>query len=267
MSGSHRTQRSALIALGMALFAIVLASWFSQPANGVERGENAGYSEQQQQDDVSRIVSAISSFDPWQDTYAQWVMAIFSFVATVFSVWAVFLVRDSLALNRDAVRIAYDAVGAERAWLTYLDCQFGPAMAPNENGEQELSIGFKVVWKNTGRSPATNLSMYTRYQIVFPNTPIPVFDPDKDPEGSISRTHIGPGEAIASNLYTFRPSDAPSIAHAIIYCRVQYEDIYSSNVRESEICDRVSVLHRKRPDGTVYQEFEVHPIGLQNRLT
>lgn len=267
MSGSHKNQRFAFVALGMALLAIVLASWLSQPADKQKTQQDATtteYSQEQYGPAEGRWWPEFSA----RDTYAQWVMAALSVVATGFSVWAVFLVRDSLALNRDAVKAARDAIGVERAWLTISEFDGGPIMVADVNGESSKTIAFRLIWKNTGRSPATNLSVFVSYGIAPHDQPIPFFDAHSHADNFVTRTHVGVGDTISTLRNTIKPEDAVLLKDFLVYCVVRYSDIYSSAVRQSEFCGRVTFHQTKYPDkDEVFTEFDLHPVGPQNGLT
>jgi len=74
----------------------------------------AAYPENGPAQEYTPIISSLREFDPREDTYAQWIMAAFSVVATLASIFAVVLLNDTLAATRDAVRAADDAVKVTR---------------------------------------------------------------------------------------------------------------------------------------------------------
>lgn len=115
MPGSNQRDRGALVALVAALVAIVLVAFFNQPIEHSTAGQQGKNVEQPQSDDVSRLVSDIREFDPWNDTYAQWLMALFGVAATIISWRAVVYVRDTLRATNKAVKAAEDAVAETRA--------------------------------------------------------------------------------------------------------------------------------------------------------
>lgn len=101
-----------------------------------------------------------------RDTFAQWIMAFFSIVATGVSVWAIIIVRDTLAINIDAVEQAREANKA--SWKAveiarksaedalqlgktevrgYLSCDSGKFWL------RERSIWIEIYLSNRGQSP------------------------------------------------------------------------------------------------------------------
>lgn len=157
MSGSYRRDRGALVALGMALLAIVLASWFSQPPNSANAQQKQPYASANQ-DSADRSETIMwPEFSP-SDTYAQWIMAILSLIATGISAWAVVLIRDTLVETRRAVSSADDAVEVTRqigeaqvrAYLVCLSAKY-----------HLIKGGFMATLEieNTGQSPASNVAI------------------------------------------------------------------------------------------------------------
>lgn len=157
MPNTDRNHKRALIALGMSLCAIVFVAWLSQEPYNTKTGYRAPQDEYGQDGNITRLVSAIERFDPWQDTFAQWLMAGLSVVATGISAWAVILVRDSLSLNRQAVKAAEDAVTeARRIGEAQVRAYVGPprveATIETVGGSRRFSI--KGYLSNSGNSPA-----------------------------------------------------------------------------------------------------------------
>ncbi|MGB7433402.1 MAG: hypothetical protein WA921_13130, partial [Ahrensia sp.] len=94
------------------LFAIL--PWLNnQEAN--QPAQEHWYSENYNQPrSVSPAESGASEFNIWQDSFAQYAMAVFAFAATGISVWAVWLLKNTLEATREAVRAADDAVTETR---------------------------------------------------------------------------------------------------------------------------------------------------------
>ncbi|WP_319519335.1 hypothetical protein [uncultured Martelella sp.] len=159
----------------MALFAIVFSSWFSQPAIDEERRESHSTKKTNQDRYVNKPVSSEGQFDPWRDSYAQWAMAIVSVAATGFSIWAVFLVKDTLVETRKSVRAANDAVAEtrrfgevqERPWLT-LQFKIDGDIARNE---REWSTSIITTVKNIGKTTALDVTVDAKlvFWPIFPD--------------------------------------------------------------------------------------------------
>lgn len=100
---------------GMAMVAIVLASWFSQPRCDSSGGCGA-IEESRRENKPVEDSDFWSTFTPPGDLYAQWVMAISAVAATVLSGWAVFLLRATLVSTREALVHAENT--ARAAWAS-----------------------------------------------------------------------------------------------------------------------------------------------------
>ena len=153
MADSNRNKRHALLALGMALFAIVLSSWLgNQSSHKHGPLKNAPQYEGEARN-ITSIVTSDDDFHPWRDTVPQWSIAFLSLAATGCSIWAVFIVRDTLQANREAVQAAQDAVIetrriGEAQTRAYLAC----SEAEHFTSEQTCFIRIKI--SNSGQSPA-----------------------------------------------------------------------------------------------------------------
>lgn len=108
MSDSHRRDRGALVALGLALAAIVCVAWLGQPSDQqitAPHTQGAEYPKEHYGPAEGRWWPEFSA----RDTYAQWIMAGLALVATGASIWAVLLLRDTLAATRQGTSAAADA--------------------------------------------------------------------------------------------------------------------------------------------------------------
>jgi len=151
------------------LAAVVLIAWLGEPSGYRVTQSAHDQIPQAENQDVTNPVAAPREFEPWSDTYAQWLMALFSVVATFVSIWAVRLLRDTLGATRDAVRAADDAVKVTR--------EMGEAQVRAYVSINKLSIyeftesGFKVGLEvnNFGASPAKEFRIWA--QIFFRQNP------------------------------------------------------------------------------------------------
>ncbi|MEO5805568.1 hypothetical protein [Devosia sp.] len=111
MSGIHRDDRPALIALGLILLAIVLVSVLVRPNHPIEKVAGNLGTEQNAQNKIVQSLTGGSDFNPWQDPVDQWLMAIFSVASAGVSAWAIFEVRKTF---RETKRTADEAVRANQ---------------------------------------------------------------------------------------------------------------------------------------------------------
>lgn len=153
------------------LIAIVAIAWLS--ALGDNPGDIKVQSEQSSptnQADGDKPPIIARPFDPTEDTYAQWIMATFSVLATVASVWAVLLLRETLRETRAATantakaveqaaesnRITNSAVTNDlRPWLS-LD---GLEIRHVEVRDGRFRVLAKAMVKNVGKSPAVDVRL------------------------------------------------------------------------------------------------------------
>jgi hypothetical protein len=281
MSKTDRRDRGALVALWLALTAIVFVAWLSQPSGGSVAHPDTNQIENAQQDDVARLVAAIREFDPWDDTYAQWLMAAFTVVAAGISLAAVVLVNRSLELNRKATEAAVmaadaarDAIGAERAWLTSAGVrnEFHSDVVTPDGVVHDQGIAFATNWVNSGRSPAQKTSVYGDGCVIGIDDPIPRFDP-KPHIGDKASAVIGPGMVGHSAPFLVVGPDLQALLsrekRVIIYSQVTYADSFQPEVlRNSESCISLSYRGKQQGrDGTVGDIFDTIPMGSQNTAT
>lgn len=95
MSKRDRNDRIALIALAIIVFGAVLAAFFGF----IEEAQHSTNYQPIEPDPAYE-----EQYNPWQDPWSQWTMAVFSAVAAVASVWAVCLLRGTLLATRQIVR-------------------------------------------------------------------------------------------------------------------------------------------------------------------
>lgn len=170
MSASLKSDRPALIVLALLASVIVVASLsgivsrylatyppaqceqcaLESPSTEGQHGQNSKLPAEIGTDDI-RILG---------DTIAQWLLVIISVVGALISAVAVFLVRDTLAVNRNAVELAGQAnrntrdVGFAqiRAYVSLIDLV-------GEIDPVDKSFTVTVGIHNSGQTPAHDLSI------------------------------------------------------------------------------------------------------------
>ncbi|MCB1431838.1 MAG: hypothetical protein KDK75_05175 [Alphaproteobacteria bacterium] len=184
-----------LLAAVVIVFAI--SSWSSNPSDSGKGQPGTDEVGQGQGDNVTKPIA--SEFYPWRDSYAQWLMAVFSIVATGVSMWAVGLVKGTLDETRLARDASERAIGEAqeannisramamlqlRAYLTVSECQ-----------HQALPDGYllSVVIRNSGQTPAFGVRHQSEsFASDYPNG-------GDRPTPDVGDTHssiTGPGESI-----------------------------------------------------------------------
>ena len=172
MFGRDRSDRGALVALGMALLAIFLVSMITEPKQQItqtvaSQGKQAEQGQDANQDAPTHVSD--NDWHVWGDSWAQWLMAVFAVGATLVSLYAVFLLKDTLDANRDAVaeatkanKIAREnAVNDLRPWIAVMDATLSSDVRVEPNNFR-LHCGIKFRLKNVGKSPAT--MVYPHYK-------------------------------------------------------------------------------------------------------
>lgn len=258
MFGRDRHDRGALVALALALTAIVFIAWIENrphpPSHQVEapNTQNGGGAENGDGEVVEQAAH-FGLFTP-ADTYAQWIMAALSIVATGISAWAVVLLRDTLQSTRDAVRAADDAVDVTREMgikqvRAYVFCEQVSLQWDNDSIKRVVFI-----WKNSGQSPAGKVSSKTFITIVRPTDLADVLTDDNLEEferqfaGKVAHSFISPGGDMkamtdrisAEDVAEWRRGRCAILAHGI----VRYIDEFN-DTRFSRSCFRL--VHEDTP--------------------
>lgn len=162
MSGIHRDDRPALVALGLILFAIVLVALIDinsrQPSGDEITPNNAGQVQQQPKSDVTETEASASEFDFWRDSFPQYLMAGFAVVATGVSWRALFLLRKTFEETKRTADAANNANKTAR--------QMGEAQVrayvsvSNLEGRithEEPFLYMSASMHNAGRTPARRI--------------------------------------------------------------------------------------------------------------
>lgn len=63
---------------------------------------------------ITPTIASVSDFNPWEDSVAQWAMAIFAFAATGVSIWAIVLLKKTLLATEKGADFAKETVAVTR---------------------------------------------------------------------------------------------------------------------------------------------------------
>ncbi|MBZ0163417.1 MAG: hypothetical protein K8H74_11970 [Notoacmeibacter sp.] len=164
----------------MSIFLLVWSfPGFRNPTYQQERYYNAQDHETGEDNPVIRP-SLWETYTTPSDTYAQWIMACLSVVATGFSVWAVLLVRQTLDESRKSTDAAVSASKAatrsnelaraeHRPWLT-IRRKYKSLFSVLKMGADDRRFDYEVrmIWRckivNLGKTPAFGIK--TRNRII-----------------------------------------------------------------------------------------------------
>lgn len=188
-----------VLGVGLALLFLVWSfPGFRNPAYQQDRYRNAKNSETGEVNPVTRP-SIWETYTSPTDTYAQWIMAILSLVATSVSIWAVWLVRNTLEETRSATKAAEGAVEITRKMgraqtRAYIHIDVIELREVNSEFGSYIWIGCR----NFGQTPARCVNIKGRHN-VGPNGMINVFCAfELEPE-EVGRV-LGPNCPIYSRL-------------------------------------------------------------------
>ncbi|MBY3255597.1 hypothetical protein HFO09_07810 [Rhizobium laguerreae] len=181
MSSHKRNDLIPLTVFIAVLIAIVLVAFANQKQSHPDRPIDGDKS------DVSRLVRAIDKFDPWQETYAQWLAVCISAAGAMISWRAVVLVKETLEVNRAATNAAAAGVEASieanrlttqqvevqsRAWISFDTFVLSFNGQPGEVRAAHLEF----IFRNTGVTPALEVEAFSRA-----NVDLAFSDPDGAP--------------------------------------------------------------------------------------
>lgn len=158
----QRDDKSALLALALLLLAIVILAFLDfADRSGCHQGthqSSQGVSQQNEENGPPWEPSS-ECYQMFGDSAAQWLMALFTIIATGISLYAVIIVNRTLRTSQKATEAAVEAVTVtrkmgERQLRPYIVYQSGKisvlTLAPPHPKQLEL----RIIVKNCGATPA-----------------------------------------------------------------------------------------------------------------
>jgi hypothetical protein len=174
-----------------------------------------------------------------------------------------------------SVDIAKQALGTERAWLTF--DQITPVTATNGRMAGvpfKWALAFKVDWKNLGRSPAVNP------QLTLSIIPVAFDAADPPPRLAVDWNQCPVGFPIAPSGRSVYPAPlgiADGVLDSfwkreiaiVVFSSARYGDTFDSNaVHVSEVCLRIAYDgEQNMSDGSVRPNYETRAFGPQTAPT
>ncbi|MCO5146638.1 MAG: hypothetical protein M9895_10750 [Aquamicrobium sp.] len=232
MGKDNPNDRYALTALMLALFSVIALAFISQISSRYETEGGYQSVEEYSNKDIAQIVSALREFDPWEDTFAQWLMMGFAALATGVSYYAVRLLDKTLVVTRDAVRSSDDAVKVTRKIgriQTRAYVHITKVKLTNAVGENPPAIS--VDYENFGQSHALRARHRMNVTFVFDDN-----EPNIPSEPQETKEHglvLGPSQSrattrILDEIGTFMLREVVAKGGAMLFVsgRITYDDAF-----------------------------------------
>jgi hypothetical protein len=177
--------------------------------------------------------------------------------------------QASIAAAQQSAGAAIQALGADRAWIVFDNIPINQAAGGKIMGKDfDLAVFAQPVWRNRGRSPALQATIYaTGILGGFADEP-PTFQAIW-PDPFVSMI-AGPDQTIIGVQCPMVDDDMLAIFERrsawFVYSSVRYRDMFNPEIdRFSEVCIRIRYNGEfTAPNGVKGVNWEVAPIGLQN---
>lgn len=194
-----------------------------------------------------------------------------------------FAIRSSIRQSRDTqesiraaqalARSAADSAYSERAWISQERAEPGTAKNLFMNGViHKENLLVSLVWRNTGRSPATNVNIFTTSKVLAAEDPVPVFE-ESGPFLEERKGILGPTIAAAGEMQVIVDNDVINVktgkSNWYVYSKVTYGTVFEPHItRTAESCFRVVVSgDRILPNGDAVLKVDFMAVGRQNTAT
>jgi hypothetical protein len=169
-----------------------------------------------------------------------------------------------------AAKAAIESSYLERAWVSpqevttapLIDCVYDETRYPQ-------AYGFRIVWTNSGRTPAKEVDMFIAKEKVDRGAPVPTFRARFQKN---ARSIIGPKMARETNFIVVPMADVQELIaekyDLYIYSKVTYLDVFLPDQRVAEMVCRVRCDGEiVSANGNVTLHFQFHTMGAQNVCT
>ena len=171
--------RNGTFALGLTLgiFLTILVCFYIPILSGNDDNSKPQFShsqiEKKNQGEIRRHETTVSQFNPWEEGYAQWVMALFTVGMTILTAIALYYIRKTTIFTSEALEEAGKTTKAANETINETR-RIGEAQTRAYMSMGDIELNFQKVgkssndnalitlkWKNTGQSPAHNMGIAT----------------------------------------------------------------------------------------------------------
>jgi hypothetical protein len=216
----------------------------------------------------------------WTDPIT-WLTLIIAFANIMLWIKTGGLVTEATTASRiakiaaDASRKAAEAAGdsvkayqaSERAWVAVSDIEYG-VTSEMINGKAVEGYWYRIMWINSGKTPAINTDLFSEGNVFEPNDVIPHFK--RIGEEVQVQAPMAPGIIIRSNPCFFSNEIIEELRagkrRVFIYGTSRYTDIFSKDIiRETEVCVDVNYSGIDLETKRIHFNFSAY--GKQNRAT
>ena len=114
------------------------------------------------------------------------------------------------------------------------------------------------------------MTVIIKYKIIGFNDPIPIFNIEEQEQSESRVAPIGPGVSIATQRVFLDDNEVASFwgsgHRLIVYCRVQYKDIFrKEKMRHTQICGDFTILNMPTTEWNYEMiKHSFSPVGQQN---
>lgn len=172
-----------------------------------------------------------------------------------------------------AAQAAVDSVGAERAWMTHGGFQPGSIENSKYNGILiDKGLYLSLVWVNSGRSPAINVSIWSDFKIIPLGNLPGLFEKGVADSDNPQSFAVGSGGSVEGNPVILHGHDMYKYqnheALFIVWSRIEYGTATTNLRYYSELTAKVewSGFVTDKNTGKIMPRISISPVGKQNGI-
>ena len=223
--------------------------------------------EQREIDDlVAQQMAAKAAEHSYQIGIAQTILAFFGTLALIYSLYLNRRATDAAVV---ASKAAMDALNSERAWMLPDGYACEPWTDIKIDGVQySHALGFSMIWKNSGRSPAVHLSAYFDSKIIDLDDDIPAFF--APPYSGVKPGFVAPGGSTRTISHVIAGDELARLERGevklVVYSCTEYGTVASPDIPcRTEACFAIHINGEVNDaSGRKAPNINMQPVGIQN---
>lgn len=222
---------------------------FGLPVRILEEPEEAEDAKRQQQESAQREIDDLIAQQSMANSTEEIVLwtrlqFLLAFGGTCALIYSLHLNRTATNAAVKAADAAREALGAERAWLTFRRFEAGTVEGSEIVGVK-INKGFllQLEWTNCGRSPSIRTNIFVTKKVIGRAETIPVFEASEVPADQ-GYGICGPSMTVWSPTIFLNDEETANFkskaVRVIVYSKVTYRDTMSPEVvRSTELCAEI----------------------------